>query len=62
MITTKEFDKILNICYTTRVEVVTKRNKRVMVERQMTVDEIAHQLAHEFGFTLISHDEDNKNE
>jgi len=47
-----EFERIVDICYTKKVEAVTKRGKRTVLERAVTSEEIAQLVASEFGFIL----------
>ena len=57
----EEFEKIVNICYSKRVEAITKRGKRIVTERSVTAEEIAHIVAEEFGFILIAEEDENVN-
>jgi len=57
-----EFERIVDICYTKKVEAITKRGKRVVLERAVTSEEIAHLVASEFGFILHNEKEETENE
>jgi len=57
----EEFEKIVNICYSKRVEAITKQGKRIVTERSVTAEEIAHIVAEEFGFILIAEEDENVN-
>jgi hypothetical protein len=52
--TLEELNKIIEICYTKRVEVVKKGKKRVLVEHPISAEDIVHIIAREFGFILIN--------
>lgn len=57
--TLNEFEKIVEICYTKKIVVETRRKKQVTVEQELTADEIAFLIANEFGFDLNDEEEIN---
>ena len=50
--TLNDFEKIIEICYTKKVVVVSRRKKQVAIEQDLSAPEIAYLIATEFGFKL----------